>query len=303
MKTSGKNRPLAVFVAAFLLSAVAVFVLVLPAKSKMADDLHVVKVKRKKLAALAGESGLSYEDLRKLLLERRSAVLGERSALIEALSFRIEEDFDTANHLQPEVDFPIVRNKVIAHVRDNYPGFPFDPTLGFPELPHGDAAAFRDRYMRLAVCKRLLEIFGDSEIDTVISFRHEPSVTERFEDAAMSVERKIVSVSFEGRMQAIYDALRRLSTPGKYLKVETFSIHPSRSGYSHACDLSVSMLLFTFEGGAAPGVEPPPEMPPPATAKPAPSSTPAPSRAPAVSAPPSATPAPSKTKKKNPLGF
>ncbi|RKY18213.1 MAG: hypothetical protein DRP90_05860 [Planctomycetota bacterium] len=293
MKTSGKNRPLAVFAAAFLLSAVAVFVLVLPAKSKMADDLRVVNIKRNKLAALAGDGGRSYEDLRKLLLDRRSAVLEERSALIEALSFRIEDDFDAANHLQPEVDFPIVRNKVIAYVRDNYPGFPFDATLGFPELPHGDAAAFRDRYMRLAVCKRLLEIFGDAEIDTVLSFRHEPSVTERFEDAAMSVERKIVSVSFEGRMQAIYDALRRLSTPGKYLKVETFSIHPSRSGYSHACDLSVSMLLFAFEGGAEPVVEPPP-----ATAKPVPSGTPAVSPLPS-----SAAPAPSKTKKKNPLGF
>ncbi len=248
MKSSHKSFLISIALI-IVLGAAAYFVLVGPKASSAKSDIKYVQSKEKDLKKLAGNNGMLYEDIKKLLDDRQAELFMVQNERVATLSFSVDERFDVSKRSGPELDFPILRNEIVAAIQEDYPGFPFDTKFGFPELVKGDIEQFRDKYIRLAICERILQVFGEAGVDSLMDIEHPTEIAVREEAAKMTIVRKVVGFKVEGRLTAILDAVRLLSTPGRYLRVESFNLTTSKSGYSHGCSISVSMIIVKFDAG------------------------------------------------------
>ncbi|MFA4986343.1 MAG: hypothetical protein WC712_07145 [Candidatus Brocadiia bacterium] len=295
-----QSKPILIsFLAATALSVLLYFVLIGPKLNSVSTDMKKVDSTEAELKRIAGENGMVLEQITDLYDSKQALTEDAVKNLVSFITFATPPEYEVVKNSKTALDFPVDRNKVVGEVREKYPGFPFDPLMGLPQQPSGDPALLQDYYIRLAVCRRLLEILGEANVDNVLKLTHNGDSTIKSEAAKCSMYKKFVTVSFEGRIPTLVAALRSLSLPGQYMRIENVSLHPSRSGYSLGCDLRVSVISVTLEEpeSLVPTPTPEPSTTPQPSTEPLPSGAPPVSPAPGSPAPPPSvapTPAPPK---------
>ena len=181
------------------------FIMIVPKQSSVAKGLKSIKKNMDGDLSIKGNDTKEYKALLASYNEQNDNLIQMREDILNEVSFEIPADFNASGSTPPEVLFPITKSRIVASLRDSYPGFPFISSLGFPDLPDVGKEEYQQLFEKLAISRRLLIIFGEAGVNSVRSFSHPPSTIARDELAKATVTRNKVSVTFEGTLKTIVE--------------------------------------------------------------------------------------------------